>query len=200
MLQMQTVSLRSPIHLNEICVVTEQKEIHPFKLLVLTTPVPSSTAEAKTILCSVWASHCTYCENWSCEINPVLLQTVISWRTAVRHSRQSATRNWIFGCRCFAAEGGTLLQRIPYDEGFHRFVVPIDRIGLKNAHVYRNPFVTVSVNGTDKTFRSLDNWHLQSCVESANMAILWSVTVRRFLYSTCETNVNYVHDFTQFLF
>ena len=47
--------------------------------------------------------------------------------------------------------------------------VPIDRIGLKGAHVYQNPFITVSVKGTDKTFRSLDNWHLQRCVESANM-------------------------------
>ncbi|KAM7426140.1 hypothetical protein ABFA07_022537 [Porites harrisoni] len=44
-----------------------------------------------------------------------------------------------------AAEGGTLLPRIPYEEGFHRFVVRIDRIGLKDAHVYLNPFITVSV-------------------------------------------------------
>ena len=61
------------------------------------------------------------------------------------------------------------MPRILYEEGFHRFVVRIDRIGLKDAHVYLNPFITVSVKGTDKTFRSLDNWHLQSCVESANM-------------------------------
>ena len=59
--------------------------------------------------------------------------------------------------RCFAAEGGSLLPRIPYEEGFHRFVVRIDRIGLKDAHVYLNPFITVSVKGTDKTFRSLVN-------------------------------------------
>ncbi|XP_073247825.1 axin interactor, dorsalization-associated protein-like isoform X3 [Porites lutea] len=47
-----------------------------------------------------------------------------------------------------AAEGGSLLPRIPYEEGFHRFVVRIDRIGLKDAHVYLNPFITVSVKGT----------------------------------------------------
>lgn len=44
-----------------------------------------------------------------------------------------------------AAEGGTLLPRIPYEEGFHRLVVRIDQIGLKDAHVYLNPFFTVSV-------------------------------------------------------
>lgn len=42
-------------------------------------------------------------------------------------------------------EGGTLLPRIPYEEGFHRLVVRIDQIGLKDAHVYLNPFFTVSV-------------------------------------------------------
>lgn len=43
------------------------------------------------------------------------------------------------------AKGGTLLPRIPYEEGFHRLVVRIDQIGLKDAHVYLNPFFTVSV-------------------------------------------------------
>ena len=56
----------------------------------------------------------------------------------------------------------------------------IDRIGLKDAHVYLNPFITVSVKGTDKTFRSLDNWHLQLCIKSANIAILWSVRYTAF--------------------
>ena len=83
-------------------------------------------------------------------------------------------------CHCFAAEGGSLLPRIPYEEGFHRFVVRIDRIGLKDAHVYLNPFITVSVKGTDKTFRSLVNWHLQSRIESANITILWSVRYTAF--------------------
>ena len=41
-------SLRSPIHLKEIYFVTALKEILPFKLLVLTKLVPSSTAQAKT--------------------------------------------------------------------------------------------------------------------------------------------------------
>ena len=45
------------------------------------------------------------------------------------------------------AGGGTLLPRIPYEEGFHRLVVRIDQIGLKDAHVYLNPFFTVSVKG-----------------------------------------------------
>jgi len=45
------------------------------------------------------------------------------------------------------AGGGTLLPRIPYGEGFHRLEVRIDQIGLKNAHVYVNPFFTVSVKG-----------------------------------------------------
>ena len=46
------------------------------------------------------------------------------------------------------AGGGTLLPRIPYGEGSHRLnVVRIDQIGLKNAHVYLNPFFTVSVKG-----------------------------------------------------
>ena len=44
-------------------------------------------------------------------------------------------------------EGGTLLPRIPYEEGFHRLVVRINQIGLKDAHVYINPFFTVSVKG-----------------------------------------------------
>lgn len=43
------------------------------------------------------------------------------------------------------AEGGTLLPRIPYEEGFHRLVVQINQIGLKDSHVYLNPFFTVSV-------------------------------------------------------
>lgn len=47
----------------------------------------------------------------------------------------------------FVAEGGTLLPRIPYEEGFHRLVVRIDQIGLKDADVYLNPFFTVSVKG-----------------------------------------------------
>jgi len=45
------------------------------------------------------------------------------------------------------AGGGTLLPRIPYEEGFHHLVVRIDQIGLKNAHVYLNPFFIVSVKG-----------------------------------------------------
>ena len=45
-------------------------------------------------------------------------------------------------------EGGTLLPRIPYEEGFHRLVVRIDQIGLKDAHIYLNPFFTVSVKGS----------------------------------------------------
>ena len=48
------------------------------------------------------------------------------------------------------AGGGTLLPRIPYGEGFHRLVVRSDQIGLKNAHVYVNPFFTVSVKGNKK--------------------------------------------------
>ena len=50
------------------------------------------------------------------------------------------------------AEGGTLLPRIPYEEGFHRLVVRIDQIGLKDAHVYLNPFFTVSVKGMSWNF------------------------------------------------
>jgi len=45
------------------------------------------------------------------------------------------------------AGGGTLLPRIPYGEGFHRLVVRSDQIGLKNVHVYVNPFSTVSDKG-----------------------------------------------------
>ena len=52
------------------------------------------------------------------------------------------------------AGGGTLLPRIPYEEGFHRLVVRIDQIGLKDAHVYLNPFFTVSVKG---------NWKKKDC-------------------------------------
>ena len=48
---------------------------------------------------------------------------------------------------CSVDEGGTLLPRIPYEEGFHRLVVRINQIGLKDAHVYINPFFTVSVKG-----------------------------------------------------
>ena len=48
------------------------------------------------------------------------------------------------------AGGGTLLPRIPYGEGFHRLVVRSDQIGLKNAHVYLNPFFTVSGKGSLK--------------------------------------------------
>ncbi|XP_022782248.1 axin interactor, dorsalization-associated protein-like [Stylophora pistillata] len=43
------------------------------------------------------------------------------------------------------ADGGSLLPRIPYEEGVHRLVVRINQIGLKDAHVYINPFFTVSV-------------------------------------------------------
>ena len=45
-----------------------------------------------------------------------------------------------------------MLPRIPYEEGFHRFVVQIDRIGLKDAHICLNPFINVSVKVTDKLF------------------------------------------------
>ena len=55
----------------------------------------------------------------------------------------------------FVAEGGTLLPRIPYEEGFHRLVVRIDQIGLKDAHVYLNPFFTVSVKGNEQQLRWL---------------------------------------------
>ena len=57
------------------------------------------------------------------------------------------------------AGGGTLLPRMPYREGFHCLVVRIDQIGLKNAHVYLNPFFTVSVKGNEKK-----NQSLRSCV------------------------------------
>lgn len=52
------------------------------------------------------------------------------------------------------AEGGSLLPRIPFEEGYHRLVVRINQIGLKDAHVYINPFFTVSVkdaNGVNVT-------------------------------------------------
>ncbi|XP_020612421.1 axin interactor, dorsalization-associated protein-like [Orbicella faveolata] len=49
------------------------------------------------------------------------------------------------GSEFVATAGGTLLPRIPYEEGFRRLVVRIDQIGLKDAHVYLNPFFTVSV-------------------------------------------------------
>ena len=52
----------------------------------------------------------------------------------------------------FLAEGGTLLPRIPYEEGFHRLVVRIDQIGLKDAHIYLNSFFTVSVKGIVQQF------------------------------------------------
>ena len=56
------------------------------------------------------------------------------------------------------AEGGTLLPRIPYEEGFHRLVVRIDQIGLKDAHVYLNPFFTVSVKGSLRVQLDFLDW------------------------------------------
>ena len=55
-------------------------------------------------------------------------------------------------------EGGTLLPRIPYEEGFHRLVVRIDQIGLKDAHVYLNPFFTVSVKGSLRAQFDFSDW------------------------------------------
>jgi len=51
------------------------------------------------------------------------------------------------------AGGGTLLPRIPYGEAFHRLEVRIDQSGLTKAHVYLNPFFTVSVEGNFKKNR-----------------------------------------------
>ena len=44
------------------------------------------------------------------------------------------------------------MPRIPYEEGFHRLVVRIDQIGLKDADVYVSPFFTVSVKGNVQQF------------------------------------------------
>ena len=52
-------------------------------------------------------------------------------------------------------------------------------------------FITVSVKGTDKTFRSLDNWHCD-IVKCALYCV--------FRYSQCETSVTCVQDSTQFLY
>ncbi|XP_001640692.2 axin interactor, dorsalization-associated protein [Nematostella vectensis] len=48
-----------------------------------------------------------------------------------------------------AGEGGTLLPRIPYEEGFHRLTVRIDRIGLKDAESYINSYFSVHVKDSD---------------------------------------------------
>ena len=75
-----------------------------------------------------------------------------------------------FWLSLFCSRGKDIVAKDTIWRGISSFTfVPIDRIGLKGAHVYQNPFITVSVKGTDKTFRSLDNWLLQTCVESANM-------------------------------
>ena len=44
-------------------------------------------------------------------------------------------------------EGGTLLPRIPYEQGFHRLTVRINKIGLKDANSYINTFFSVHVKG-----------------------------------------------------
>ena len=40
-----------------------------------------------------------------------------------------------------------MLPRIPFEEGFHRLVIRMEQIGLKDASVYMNAFFTVSVKG-----------------------------------------------------
>ena len=56
------------------------------------------------------------------------------------------------------AEGGTLLPRIPYEEGFHRLVVRIAQIGLKDAHIYLNALFTVSVKGSLRAQLDFSHW------------------------------------------
>ena len=78
-----------------------------------------------------------------------------------------------FWLSLFCSRGKDIVAKDTIWRGISSFTfVSIDRIGLKDAHVYQNLFITVSVKGTDKTFRSLDNWHLQTCVESANMVAM----------------------------
>lgn len=44
-------------------------------------------------------------------------------------------------------EGGTLLPRIPYEQGSHRLTIRIDKIGLKDAASHINSFFSVHVKG-----------------------------------------------------
>ncbi|KXJ19840.1 axin interactor, dorsalization-associated protein [Exaiptasia diaphana] len=48
-----------------------------------------------------------------------------------------------------AGEGGTLLPRIPYEQGFHRLTIRIDKIGLKDAASHINSFFSVHVKDND---------------------------------------------------
>ena len=50
-------------------------------------------------------------------------------------------------CVSRAGEGGTLMPRIPQEEGQHRLTVRVERIGLKDAADYMNGYITVSVKG-----------------------------------------------------
>ena len=84
----------------------------------------------------------------------------------------------------FVAEGGTLLPRIPYEEGFHRLVVRIDQIGLKDAHVYMNPFFTISVKGNVQQFDPV----YDTCVRNLNKDLQVLVTKTSLLQPIFTTN------------
>ncbi|XP_031564204.1 axin interactor, dorsalization-associated protein-like [Actinia tenebrosa] len=48
-----------------------------------------------------------------------------------------------------AGESGTLLPRIPYETGYHRLTVRIDKIGLKDAASYINTYFSIHVRDSD---------------------------------------------------
>ncbi|KAK3755132.1 hypothetical protein QZH41_017507 [Actinostola sp. cb2023] len=48
-----------------------------------------------------------------------------------------------------AGEGGTLLPRIPCEQGSHRLTIKIEKIGLKNADSFINTFFSVHVKDND---------------------------------------------------
>ena len=122
-----------------------------------------------TILCSVWASLIVLwgLKLWNKPCFALNCDIVKNGRTAFTTVCNKKLNFWL---SFFCSRGRDVVAKDTIWRGISSFTFkPIDRIGPKGAHVYQNPFITVSVKGTDKTFRSLDNWHLQSCIESANM-------------------------------
>ena len=73
------------------------------------------------------------------------------------------------------------MPRIPYEEGFHRLVVRIDQIGLKDAHVYLNPFFTVSVKG---------NWKKKKIVRSCALLLAKTIQQQQIYFCVYCANFN----------